>query len=111
MSLGWARKARTARPLRSPWFWGALAAAWLGTGDALAAGDGKPVTKIVNVIDTRNMAPGLVRWVSDVYNTNLWLYGLLVVCVMAAMGAVLGTAFDKAVGLLGIDLGRLDHHE
>jgi hypothetical protein len=30
---------------------------------------------------------------------------------MAGMGAVLGFGFDKLIGLLGIRLGKLDHHE
>lgn len=107
----WMDVSRLPRPLRSPWFWSTLAAAWATAGQALAAGGGKPVTKIVYVIDTRAMSPGFVKWVSDVYNTNLWLFGLVVVVVMAGMGATFGFVFDKLVGMLGINLGKLDHHE
>jgi hypothetical protein len=80
-------------------------------GQVLAAGGGKAATKLVNVADTRALPPGYSRWVADIYNTNLWLFGLLVVVVMVLMGLVLGLAFDKAIGLLGINLGKLDHHE
>ncbi len=78
---------------------------------ALAAGGGKPATKLVNVADTRNLEPGFEKFVADTYNDNLILFGLLVVVIMAGMGAVLGFTFDRLVGLLGINLGKLDHHE
>lgn len=80
------------------------------TAQAWGAG-GKPATKLVNVADTRAMAPGFSRWTADVYNDSLVLYGLVVVGIMAGMGAVLGFGFDRVVGLLGINLGKLDHHE
>ncbi|HUT51757.1 MAG TPA: DVU0150 family protein [bacterium] len=77
---------------------------------ALAAG-GKPATKLVNVADTRMMESGPALWIANVYNENLWLYGLLVVVVMAGMGAVLGFGFDWLISRSGIDLGKLDHRE
>jgi hypothetical protein len=75
-----------------------------------AAGGGKPATKLVAVADTRD-ATGLAKWVGDVYNANLWLYGLMVVVVMAGMGLVLGLVFDRFLVLMGLELGKLDHHE
>lgn len=78
--------------------------------EAFAAG-GKPATMLVNVADTRQLGAGINKMIADVYNGNLWLYGLMVVVVMAGMGVVLGYVFDRAIGLLGIDLGKLDHHE
>jgi hypothetical protein len=87
------------------------AATWLVlAGDVLAA-PAKPATKLVNVADTRDMAPGLSRWIADVYNENLWWYGALVVVTMVTMGLVLGLVVDRVVGLLDIDLGKLDHRE
>lgn len=88
-----------------------VAAVWSTGGDLWAAGGGKPATTLVNVADTRAMEPGLSRWIADVYNHSLWLYGLLVVGIMCTMGLVLGLATDRAVGLLGINLGRMTHHE
>jgi len=78
---------------------------------AVLAGGGKPALPLINVIDTRNLAPGFVKFVADLYNDDLLLSGLLVVLVMTTMGAVLGFAFDRVIGLLGINLGKLDHHE
>jgi len=31
--------------------------------------------------------------------------------IMATMGLVLGYVFDRLIGLLGINLGRMEHHE
>jgi hypothetical protein len=78
--------------------------------DAVAA-PAKPAKQLVNIADTRGLPPGLARWIGDVYNTSHWEYGLLVVVVMAAMGLVLGAGFDRVLSRLGIDLGRLEHHE
>ena len=86
------------------------ATVWLMAGTALAAG-GKPATKIYNVADTRTMEGGLVKWIVDVYNTNLWLYALLVVLVMAIMGIILGHGMDRLIRLTGINIGKLEHHE
>lgn len=71
----------------------------------------KPAKQLVNIADTRTLPPGLARWIADVYNTSHWEFGLLVVVVMAAMGLILGAGFDRLVAKLGIDLGRLEHHE
>jgi hypothetical protein len=81
----------------------------LGSSPALAAG-GKPATKLINVADTRDLT-GAAKIFGDVYNENLWLYGLMTVVIMAGMGLVLGYGFDKLIGLVGIDLGKIDHHE
>lgn len=77
---------------------------------AQAAGEGKSATKVYKVADTRDMKPGISKWIADIYNSNLFLYGITVVLVMAFMGAILGVGMDRIVKLLGIDLGRLDHH-
>ncbi len=71
----------------------------------------KPAKQLVNIADTRALPPGLARWIADIYNTSHWEFGLLVVVVMAAMGLILGYGFDRLVATLGIDLGRLEHHE
>jgi len=78
--------------------------------DAVAA-PAKPAQQLVNIADTRGLPPGLSRLIGDIYNTSHWKYGLLVVVVMAAMGLILGYGFDRLVATLGIDLGRLEHHE
>jgi hypothetical protein len=83
----------------------------LAGSEVLAAGGGKPAKKLVNVADTRGIEPGLSRFIADVYNSSLWLYGGLVVVTMVGMGLVLGLTVDRLMGLLGINLGKLEHHE
>ncbi len=83
---------------------------WMYSSLGFAAG-AEPPTKIINVADTRHMAPGLSRWIADVYNDNLLIFGLLVVVVMVIMGASLGFVFDRLIAMIGIDLGKLDHSE
>jgi len=80
------------------------------SGSAWAAG-GPPATKLVNVADTRNLESGPSLWIAQIYNDSFLLFGLLTVVVMCAMGIVLGFTFDRAMGLLGLNLGKLDHHE
>jgi hypothetical protein len=87
-----------------------VALLWLSTLDAMAAG-GKPENKLVNVADTRALSPGISKWIADVYNTSYWQFGLLVVLLMAGMGLVLGLGCDRLVGLLGLNLGKMQHHE
>lgn len=84
---------------------------WLLAPAVLLAAPAKPATTLVNVADTRDMAPGLGRWIADIYNTNLWWFGALVVVTMVGMGLVLGLVTDRLVGLLGINLGKIKHHE
>jgi hypothetical protein len=82
-----------------------------GLGSALAAGGGKPATRLVYVADTRFMEPGFVKWIAGIYNHSYWMYALLVVAVMSLMGLALGLTCDKLIGLLGIKLGKMDRHE
>jgi hypothetical protein len=93
--------------------WGALLALVVVAAVPLMAwaGGGEKVTPLENVADTRTMSPGLVKFLADTYNGNLWLFGLYVVLLMAGMGAFLGLGVDKLIGLTGIHLGKMDHHE
>jgi hypothetical protein len=95
----------------SKWSLTLYVAALTMTATAMAAGGGKPATPLINVADTRNMSEGISKWIADIYNTNHWLFALVVVVSMALIGGALGFGFDKAIHLLGIDLGKLDHHE
>ncbi|MGA2068126.1 MAG: hypothetical protein ABSG86_24355 [Thermoguttaceae bacterium] len=89
----------------------ALVLLGLSGGNLMAAGGGQPVTQPVHVVDTEEMAPGVTKWVAEVYNDNLWLFGLLVVATMALEGAALGFLFDRLIGMLGVNLGKIEHRE
>lgn len=83
---------------------------WAPAHEVMAAG-GKPATKLVNVADTRDLGPGITKWIADLYNTSHWQFALVVVIIMSGMGLLLGYGCDRLVGLLGIDLGKIKHHE
>ncbi|MEW6441292.1 MAG: hypothetical protein AB1640_10205 [bacterium] len=107
------RTGKAVRSLRAAvWrsLWISFSCVFLYAGELLAAG-GKPATRLVNVADTRGLESGLTKWIADIYNTDLWLFGALVVAIMAGMGFVLGSVFDRLMGLLGIKLGKLEHQE
>jgi len=76
----------------------------------MAAG-AAPAEKLVNIADTRALGPGISKWIADVYNTSYLSFGLLVVISMALMGLILGLCCDRLVGLLGLNLGKMQHHE
>jgi len=90
--------------------WALLWVVYFAGSPAFAAG-GKPAEKLVNVADTRAMQPGLSMWIADVYNSNLWLYAVVVVLLMGFMGVILGFGFDRLLVMMGLEFGRLDHHE
>jgi len=96
------------------WHWLAASLAILLLGsqasEVMAAG-AAPAEKLVNIADTRFLEPGLTKWAGDLYNTSLLTYGLAAVLVMAGMGLILGMICDRLVGLLGLDLGKMQHHE
>ncbi len=77
---------------------------------AMAAG-AAPAKKLVNIADVRSLSPGISKWIADIYNTSYWTFGILVVVIMAVMGVVLGMLCDRLVGLLGLNLGKIQHHE
>jgi len=87
------------------------AVATLAVSSTAWAAGGPPATQLVNVADTRTIPPGLGLWLAQIYNESFVLFGGLVVVIMVAMGLVLGFGFDRALQLLGLNLGKLDHHE
>jgi len=62
------------------------------------------------VVDTRGQS-GVGLSIAQIYNESFLQFGLLVVVVMVVQGMVLGFGMDKAMNLLGLDLGKLSHHE
>jgi hypothetical protein len=90
----------------------ALLAAAVAAGlPALARAAAEKATSLNAVADTRDMAPGFAKAMADTYNGNLYVFGLCVVLIMAAMGAILGFGVDKLMSYVGIDLGKMDHRE
>jgi len=77
----------------------------------LASAASEKATQLNAVADSRDMTPGLNKFLADTYNANLWLYGLYVVLIMATLGLVLGFGVDQLMKLTGLNLGKMDHHE
>jgi hypothetical protein len=77
-------------------------------GIALAA---ETAEKLVNVADTRALSPSISKWIADVYNISYVSFALLVLVTMTGMGLVLGLLCDRLVGMLGLNLGKMEHHE
>jgi ABC-type Fe3+ transport system permease subunit len=66
-----------------------------------AAGGG--ASALVVVADTRRVE-GIMKYFSDLYNTNLWLFAVWAVVLTAAFGAVLGFGMDFIMMRTGLDL-------
>lgn len=77
----------------------------------LASAASEKATQLNAVADTRDLTPGLSKFLAQTYNANLWLYGLYVVLFMAGLGLVLGLGVDQLLKLTGLNLGKMEHHE
>jgi ABC-type Fe3+ transport system permease subunit len=68
---------------------------------ALAAGDN--ATEIVVVADTRRIT-GILKYFSNLYNTNILLFAIWAVVLTAAYGCFLGVIMDFLMARTGLDL-------
>lgn len=67
----------------------------------LAAGD--KATDIIVVADTRRVS-GIMRYFSDLYNTDILVFAVWAVVLTAAMGSILGWLMDRIMEHTGLDL-------
>lgn len=79
-------------------------AAWmlLAPVGAWAAGGG--ASELVVVADTRVINNGFMRYVADLYNTNVTLFATWAVVLTAVYGAILGFFMDFCMKRTGLDL-------
>ena len=68
---------------------------------ALAAG-GK-ASNLVVVADTRRVT-GFMKYLSNLYNTDIWMFATWAVVLTAALGCVLGFLMDFIMERTGLDL-------
>lgn len=68
----------------------------------LAAGAGG--TELIVVADTRRVSSGWERYLMNVYNTNLTLYGIWCLIITLAYGMTLGFIADFVMKRIGLDL-------
>lgn len=64
---------------------------------------GEKAASLVVVADTRRVT-GVMKYFSDLYNTNIWLFAVWAVVLTAAMGATLGFLMDFIMARTGLDL-------
>ena len=70
---------------------------------ALWAGGEKAVDLVV-VADTRVLQSGIMKYFSDLYNTNIVLFAVWAVVLTAAYGGLLGLLMDLIMSRTGLDL-------
>ncbi|MGW8185719.1 MAG: DVU0150 family protein [Desulfobacterales bacterium] len=71
--------------------------------EVLWAAGGGGDAPIVVVADTR-VVHGVMRYFSNLYNTDILLFAVWAVILTAAYGCFLGVVMDKLMGLTGLDL-------
>ncbi|MBL7180312.1 MAG: hypothetical protein ISS65_08915 [Desulfobacterales bacterium] len=70
---------------------------------ALWAG-GEKAADLVVVADTRVLHSGIMKYFSDLYNTNIVLFAVWAVVLTAAYGCILGLLMDVIMSRTGLDL-------
>lgn len=68
------------------------------------AGGGGGASELVVVADTRMIHNSLMRYIADLYNTNVWLFAVWAVVLTAAYGSFLGFLMDFIMERTGLDL-------
>jgi hypothetical protein len=69
--------------------------------DALAAGE--KASNIVVVADTRRVT-GFLKYLSNLYNTDVWMFAIWAVVLTAVVGCTLGFLMDAIMERTGLDL-------
>jgi ABC-type Fe3+ transport system permease subunit len=78
-----------------------ISAALLWPSYALAAGE--KANNIVVVADTRRVT-GFMKYLSNLYNTDIWMFAIWAVVLTAVLGCVLGFMMDFIMERTGLDL-------
>jgi len=68
---------------------------------ALAAGD--KASNIVVVADTRRVT-GFLKYLSNLYNTDIWMFAIWAVILTVVLGCALGFLMDFIMERTGLDL-------
>jgi len=65
---------------------------------------GEKAEDIVVVADTRMVQSAIMKYFSDLYNTNILLFAVWAVVLTALYGVILGLLMDFFMAKIGIDL-------
>jgi ABC-type Fe3+ transport system permease subunit len=68
-----------------------------------ALASGETAANIVVVADTRRVT-GFLKYLSNLYNTDIWMYAVWTVVMTAVLGCVLGFLMDYIMERTGLDL-------
>ena len=61
-------------------------------------------------VDTSNLE-GIRLWLTNLYNDNRFLFALVVTVTMASVGVIIAFVTDFILKLVGLDVGKIEHHE
>lgn len=70
----------------------------------VAMAGGEKASDLVVVADTRRVDSAIMKYFSDLYNTNILLFAVWAVVLTAAYGVLLGLIMDFIMARTGIDL-------
>ena len=65
---------------------------------------GEKAADLVVVADTRVLHSGILKYFSDLYNTNILMFAVWAVVLTAAYGCLLGFLMDLIMSRTGLDL-------
>ena len=65
---------------------------------------GEKAHELVVVADTRVLHSGIMRYFSDLYNSNILLFAVWAVVLTACYGCLLGVLMDMIMSRTGLDL-------
>ncbi|MFN3534655.1 MAG: DVU0150 family protein [Desulfatiglandales bacterium] len=71
---------------------------------SLAFAGGEKAGALVVVADTRKVDSAIMKYFSDLYNTNITLFAVWAVIFTAVYGVLLGLIMDFVMARIGIDL-------
>lgn len=83
------------------WFW-CLSFLLFPLSSALAGGE--KASDLIVVADTRMVDSGIMKYFSDLYNTNMFLFAVWAVVLTALWGVILGLIMDFIMARTGLDL-------
>ena len=73
-------------------------------GPTLAWAGGETASVLVVVADTRRVSGGILKYFSNLYNTNILLFAVWAVVLTVVWGGLLGVLMDFLMARTGLDL-------
>lgn len=61
-------------------------------------------------VDTTHLE-GIRKWLTEIYNSNRFLFGTIVTLTMATVGITIAFLTDIILKILGLEVSKIQHHE